>query len=226
MVRSGELQKRVSISVGLGLLILGGCTAVPSPRDADASSAAEQRPAAKQNSNGPLVDLNCVVDWIRNPKEAFHYSYSQLSQSHFIDQEADVTPQTIDGTVNSMSDGQTNPPEPVHAVRSNSDGWQSQVNHLSMGFGMPGSLMEGGLMSSEMVRQDAEKVNGYDATKYSVDTARLDPADRAILGTTSEKGTVWVTDEGCPVKIIMDTEAQARDGSVKKTHWEEAIVKK
>jgi len=43
------------------------------------------------------IDLNCVMDHIQNPPEAFHYSYHKQS-SNPVEEQADITPQTIDGS--------------------------------------------------------------------------------------------------------------------------------
>ena len=78
----------------------------------------------------------------------------------------------------------------------------------------------------------AKDVNRYDTVKYSIDTARGTATEQAlyksILGPGgAEKGTVWVISEGCPVRIILDEELHAKDGSLLgKTHYEEAMVKK
>jgi len=206
---------------GLVLLAMAGCHSAPSPRMQE-----EQKGGTAARNPAPLLNLNCVFDWIGKPTESFHYSYARHSESDSATQEADVSPQTLDGTFNITRGGQAYPPIPVHAVSSDSSGWQSAVGQLQMGFGMPASLMMANQMSPALVREGAEKVNGYDTVRYSVDTARLGAIDRGLLGTTSEKGTVWVTGPGCPVKIVMDTEAQGNNGTAERTHYEEAIVKK
>ena len=224
--KSGENahgRVRVAAVVGLVLLAMAGCHSSPSPKKVQEERKAAAAPA--QNP-APLLNLNCVFDWIGKPTESFHYSYARHSETDSATQEADVTPQTLDGTFNITRDGQANPPILVHAVSSDSSGWQSAVAQLQMGFGMPASLMMANQMSSALVREGAEKVNGYDTVRYSVDTARLGATERGLLGTTSEKGEVWVTGPGCPVKIVMDTEAQGNNGMASKTHYEEALVKK
>lgn len=60
--------------------------------------------AVALNTTGPGIDLNCVVDHIQNPPEAFHYSY-KWNGDRFLDQEVDVTPQTVDGTAKRNSSG-------------------------------------------------------------------------------------------------------------------------
>ncbi len=208
---------------GLIFLAMVGCHSKTSPTKAQeegkAASGAPHNPAA-------MVNLNCPFDWINKPTESFHYSYARKRGLDSATQEADVTPQTLDGTFNITSDGNANPPIVVHGVSSDTDGWRHAAAQLSMGFGMPSSLMMANKMSDELVREGSENMNGYDSVRYSVDTARLGVTDRTLLGTNSEKGTIWVTGPGCPVKIIMDTEAQGKGGAVVKTHYEEAIVKK
>jgi hypothetical protein len=75
-------------------------------------------------------------------------------------------------------------------------------------------------------------VNSYDTVKYSIDTARGSPTEQAlyksILGPGgSEKGAVWVTSQGCPVRIVLDEELFSQDGTLTgKSHYEEAMIKK
>jgi hypothetical protein len=85
--------------------------------------------------------------------------------------------------------------------------------------------------SSATVREGLEKVNGYDAIKYSIDTARGNDSEKSlyqsVLGTGGfQKGTAWVTAQGCPVKLVMDSELHGKDGSVEKIHYEVAMVRK
>jgi hypothetical protein len=86
--------------------------------------------------------------------------------------------------------------------------------------------------SSALKREGSESVNGYDTVRYSVDTARGDSAEqglyRATLGAGGfEKGDIWVTSKGCPVKLELDSEMHGRDGAViGKTHYSEAMVRK
>jgi hypothetical protein len=79
---------------------------------------------------------------------------------------------------------------------------------------------------------DGASVNGYRTIHYSIDTARFDSAERGILGPTLgpggfEKGDAWVTSDGCPAKLVLDSEMHNRDGSLLETiHYEESMVKK
>jgi len=219
----GKNERALMTVLGLVLLAMAGCHSSSSPTKMHEQQKAAGAPA---RNPAPLLNLNCVFDWIGKPTESFHYSYARRSESDSVTQEADVSPQTLDGTVNITNGGKAYPPIPAHALSSDSNAWQKAVGQLEMGFGMPSSLMMANKMSAALVREGAEKVNGYDTVRYSVDTARLGAIDRRLLGTASEKGTIWVTGPGCPVKIVMDTEAQGNNGIASKTHYEEAIVKK
>jgi hypothetical protein len=86
--------------------------------------------------------------------------------------------------------------------------------------------------TSAVVNSAAEKVNGYDATKYAIDTANASATEQGLFKSTlgpggSEKGTVWVTAQGCPVKLVLDEELHSKDGGLTgRAHYEEAMVKK
>jgi hypothetical protein len=184
------------------------------------------RPSTANNSagSGPDIDLNCVIDRIQNPTESFHYSYKKSGDNPVI-QNADVTPQTIDGSFTNGTFSNT-----VHGVRSDSDSW-----HLASGslMGVAGMSSTVALVNngSAMVKKEKGSVNGYDTIHYSIDTTRGDYAEAALYKTTLgdggfEKGDVWVTKEGCPVKLSINSETHLHNGQVDKVNYELAIVKK
>ena len=191
------------------------------------STAEGKQPApAAQKMNEPGIDLNCVATRLQNPPDAFHYSFKNNGNPEFVDDEADVTPQSIDGYFTTNTNDVTKPPinSKVHAVRSDADGWGMAAGSLG---GIMALAGVGDFISESAVRETTEEVNGYDTTRYSVDTTRGD-ADRVAIMLGSGgfiKGTVWVTSDGCPVKMTLDQESHHRDGSVAKNHFEEAIVK-
>jgi hypothetical protein len=177
--------------------------------------------AARESANRG-IDLDCVMEHIQNPKDSFHYSYKKDS-SNPVHEEADITPQSIDGSFTNGSGS-----HPVHGVKSDTQSWQGAWTGL---MGIAGMSSAVALVKSGSVIQSegAEKVNGYDTAKYSVDTSRADTAEqglyRATLGTGGfEKGTWWVTAEGCPVKLSLDSELHSNNGTVEKLHYEEAMV--
>jgi hypothetical protein len=226
----GPSLRETILAVGLTVLFLtaAGCNSAP-PQKAEQETTPAGAPA--QNPADPGIDLNCILDRIRNPADAFHYSYSWHGQSASVTQEVDVTPQILDGTVKSTRNGQANDPEPVHATRADSDGWRMQGNHLAMGIGFAGIFVPVDHSLYVRVREGAEKVNGYDTIRYSIDTARFSAADQASYDKMMGpgyflKGTVWVNGPGCPVKLFLDTGTRANDGTISKDHYEEAMVKK
>jgi hypothetical protein len=217
---------RISAVTGFVLFTATACNFGPSEKSRDA----EKPAAAAKNANGPEIDLNCVPDHLQNPPEAFHYSYHWTGDRH-LEQEVDVTGQTIDGTATSNNGGNGDFTDKIHAVRSDADGWRVAVGSLN--FGIAGLASGFALVnhSSATVREGSEQVNGYDTTKFTIDTARGDAAAQVLYKNTLgpggfEKGTVWVTSQGCPVKISFDDEIHANDGGVTKDHYEEAMIKK
>ena len=210
----------IYLATGFMLLVASGCnfgTPTKAPKEKGHAPAA-------QNTAGPGIDLNCVIDRIQNPPEVFHYSYRH-NGSNSVDEEADLTPQTIDGTFKNNDISRA-----FHGVRSDRDSWQGAQMSLMGISGMSSTVVLVG-NTSATVREGAEKVNGYDTIKYSIDTARGTAIENALYRSTLgsggfEKGTVWVTSQGCPVEISLDTEMHRNDGSVQKDHYEEAMIKK
>jgi hypothetical protein len=179
--------------------------------------------ATAQNASGPDIDLNCVVEHLQNPPESFHYSFHKTGDN-FLQEDADVTPQTIEGSF--KNDDFTNT---VRGVRSDEDSWHMAWGSL-MGIGSLASSFALVHSTSAEVREASESMNGYDTVRFSIDTSRATPEEAALYKSTLgaggfEKGMVWVTSAGCPVKITLDEEIAANDGSVSKTHYEEAMVK-
>jgi hypothetical protein len=102
-----------------------------------------------------------------------------------------------------------------------------------MAIGRMASLFATVRNTSAAVNEGPENgVNSYNTVKYSIDTARATASKKAlyksILGPGgSEKRNVWVTSQGCPLRIVLDEELHAKDGSLlHKVHYEEAMVKK
>src|SRR5262249_11533323 len=146
------------------------------------------------------IDLNCVMDRLQNPPEAFHYTYQKASDNP-VHEDVDVTPQSIDGTFQIG----TGSAMPVHGVHTDAASWRNAWSSLR-GIGGMASTIALVHSGSAIARDGAEKVSGYDTIKYSIDTACATDADRSLfestLGPTGfERGTIWATAEGCPIKI-------------------------
>ncbi len=206
------------------LLAVYGCGSRPSQRKAEENASPQNSASPASGPSGPNLDLNCVIDHIQNPPEAFHYSYKK-DGSNPVNQQADVTPQTIDGTILIAGN-----PREFHGVRTDQQSWQTAWSNL-MGIAGMSSTIALVNHSSAMVREGAENVNGYDTTRFSIDTARGSAAEAGLYRSTLgdggfEKGTVWVTSQGCPAKLSLDSEMHLRDGSVDKIHYEIEMIKK
>jgi hypothetical protein len=172
----------------------------------------------------PGIDLNCVYDHLQNPPESFHYRYKKDSTNP-VHQEADVTPQTIDGFRIQFDGSQ----QPLHATRADQQSWQGALAGLTGISGMSSTVALINHDSAMQRESDGGQVNGYSTIHYSIDTARFNETERQMLLKPGdfEKGDAWVTSEGCPVKLTLDSELHRNDGSlIEKLHYEEEMVKK
>jgi hypothetical protein len=215
-------EVRKCIAVLLAFILLSGCNSAPSKTVDLTSESTQKSVGTAKNGAGPDIDLNCVINHIQNPPESFHYAFKAVSDNPW-EEEAEVTPQQIDG---SFSNNSLPAPQQFH-------GTPREASSNLMAIGRMASLFATVRNTSAVVNEGQEKgVNGYDTVKYSIDTARGTATEqslyKSILGPGgSEKGTVWVTSQGCPVRIVLDEELHAKDGSqLGKAHYEEAMVRK
>lgn len=204
------------------VLMTAGCKLGHLSTEDDKKPAAQSRGTASDGkASNPGWDLNCVYERLQNPPDSFHYSYKHNE----IAWEADVTPNTIDGT-RTAPEGV----RPIHGVRSDTDSWHGAWTNLSTISGMSSTFALIRNADSNL-REGTESVNGFDTVRYSVDTTRSGSVEaglyRATLGPGGfEKGTVWVTAQGCPVKFALDAEMRLNDGRTEHDHYEEAIIRK
>jgi len=205
----------------LALLLIGaGC------KSSAKGTSLDEKPSGTLNAGNANINMNCLGDRLENPPEAFHYSYKWQSGTDSVDKEADVTPQSMEITINDKTGAHS-----FHGIRSDDTSWNRAILDLS-GSGMTAMNARVAFIkdNSAITRVDAEKVNGYDATKYSIDTTAANASDKqtyaAMFGSSSyEKGTIWATEDGCPVQLILD-EASQRSNSVDAAHFEIAMVRK
>ena len=214
------VRQLVLVNIALSMYLISACHSSKTP---DTKVSSKQSAAAPQNSTGPDIDLNCVISHLQNPPESFHYSFKDESDNPW-SEEADVTPQMING---SFKSNYMPAPVPLH------DTPQDMPHKYQWAIGRMASLFALVHSSSAEVNEGPEKgVNGYDTTKFSIDTARATAEEQGLYTATLgpggfEKGTVWVTSDGCPVKVVMDEEMHSKDGKVSgKAHYEEAMVRK
>jgi hypothetical protein len=186
----------------------------------------DEKPSGTLNAGNANINMNCLGDRLENPPEAFHYFYRWQSGTDSVDKEADIAPQSIEITINDKTGAHS-----FHGLRSDSTSWNRAILNLS-GSGMTAMIARVAFLkdNSATTRVDAEKINGYDTTKYSIDTRAANVADEqtytAMFGSSSyEKGTIWATDDGCPVQLVLD-EASQWSNSVDTAHFEIAMVRK
>src|SRR5579859_2077478 len=203
--------------VALALLVASGCTSGAKSGGADTQDA---------NGAGAHINVGCMLDHVEKPSEAFHYSYKYASTSTWANYEADVTPTSIDGITKDPMGSR-----PVHAARSDSDGWDGAVLALSsLTFTALTGRLAGLDGTSAIASQGVEQVNGYSATKYAIDTAHANASDQKTIETlfgpgSYDKGTVWMGQDGCAVKVMLD-EGWPIDNRIEKRHYEIARIKK
>lgn len=221
-----HLPKLFKVAILIATLVFASAcnSGSSSGKKVDEQGAGQARKDMGAADSGPGIVLNCVYDHLQNPPESFHYLYKKAATNP-VHQEADVTPQSIDG-FRTQFDGTQ---QPIHATRSDQQSWQGALAGLT-GIGGMSSTVAIINHSSAMQREpDSGQVNGYSTIHYSIDTARFSDTERGMLLAPGdfEKGDAWVTSAGCPVKLSLDSELHRKDGSlIEKLHYEEAIVKK
>ncbi len=227
-------MRRIALPVIGAILAASACSTNSSSKtavekEAGGTSAAEKKTVAAPAGADPRINLDCIYSHLQKPPESFHYVYKKdTSSGSPVDQEADITPQTIDGS-REEPDGSS---QALHAVSSDPQSWQAALAGLTGISGMSSAIALIHNNSAIQRETDGGPLNGYQTIHYSIDTARWDATTRQILGGTQgpggfEKGDAWVTAEGCPVKLVLDAEMHNNDGTLlDKVHYEEAMIKK
>ena len=221
------------ITTLLSILLGTACTSKPESKSIRTDAAQPEtlkaggKNAVSQASADPGIDLNCVYDRLQNPTEPFSYSFAKdTSDGQHLSQEADVTPQSIDGRSRSIGSEHA---VSFQAMRSKPEDWQAAMTHLTAIAGMSSTIALVNHNSAMKLESDGRNTNGYDTIHYSIDTARFDATESRMLLSPgdSEKGDAWVTSAGCPVKLVLDSELHRRDGTlIDKIHYDENMVKK
>jgi hypothetical protein len=219
-------------ALAVAMVGAAACNSGSSTKKVQSGEAAAARAEASGAAHNPApnIDLNCVVARLQSPPDSFHYSYKMTEPTRAVDEEADVTPQMIDGFIQNTMGGAGSTPmtSKIHALRSDDSNWRIATGSFgnsvaAMALGIALMYHSPAVAASE----GADTVNGYSATKYSFDTDRGSLAENAImLGQGgSLKGTIWALPDGCPVKMILDQESHSGN-QVEKDHYEENMVKK
>src|SRR5579885_309258 len=152
-------------SLAASLLSAPGCTS-KSGSGTEKDKETGQRspvPVVRQPNPDPRIDLNCVYSRLQKPSESFHYVYKKDSSDGFkVDQEADLTPQTVDG-FRLQPDGSQ---QPLHAVSSDPSGWQAALAGLTGNSGRSGTVSTFNNTSAMQRESDGGQVNGYQTIHY------------------------------------------------------------
>ena len=175
---------------------------------------------ASPGASGTHIDVMCIGDRINNPPEAFHYSFKYTDASGSVDKEADITPRAMNIIVRDASGRHS-----YHGDRSDDASWSGAVLDLSS-LNLTGMAARLGSLNgtSAISSQGSERVNGYSTTRVALDTAGANASDQnkftILFGQGSfDRGTAWVGEDGCVVKLVLD-EAVSIDGGIEKRHYE------
>jgi hypothetical protein len=216
--RNSVFERAQRVAIAAALLGSFACTSKSALKNDKESGTA---------SNVTNIDVLCIGDRINSPTEPFHYSFKYDGSFGPVEKEADITPQTMEITIKDKSGSHS-----FHGVRSDEQSWNSAVLDLSnLSITAMSSRLSSLNGTSAIVQNGPEAMNGYSATKYTIDTANANAADKrrweALFGQGSfEKGTAWIPADGCAVKLLLDEGMWQSGGSIAKTHYEMAMVKK
>ena len=185
--------------------------------------------SASADSSGTSSPINvmCIGDRINSPTESFHYSYKYTDASGSVNKQADITTQAMDITIQDQSGSHA-----YHGVRSDENSWNNAVLDLSnLNVTVMSTRLDLLREGAAMKRQGSETVNGYQATKYVIDTTDGSSSDQVQFQTlfgkgAFDKGTAWMASDGCAARLLLDEGLWQRDGSIKQTHYEISRIKK
>lgn len=127
-----------------------------------------------------------------------------------------------------VADGFVEVVQASHYVRSNDHDWNMGVSTVAQG-GTPWGLF---IYKPPVTKVGTETVSGYDTTKYAVDSthqSQLEKSPGLIGGQLKDYnivGTAWVAKQGaCVLQYQIDYEEDAKDGTVRKVHYEGSVTK-
>ena len=220
-----RVSRHVALAAtGLLFLVASGCSSSPTPKGRENTASPSQASASPAGSSGmPRPTLGCYADRTLNAPAPFHLSWKLDEGNQHSDWEADVTANTIDGTWTSSSGTRK-----IHGVRSGVSSWQTAFTTFP--FGSESGHFRMYSNTSAMTSQGRESVNGYDTTKYSIDTSRAGPMDAQVIHMAMgakgyAKGAAWADTEGCVVQFILDEAYQQPDGSLDIEHRDVSMTK-
>jgi len=215
----------ITCATGLLLAIMSGCSSNKVNGSSAGSNAVNQPDGRTFQPTGAAI---CLQKMIKEPPNPFHLSFTEKSsdgQSSSV--EGDVTSALVNYKLRESSNGNTTAKE-KHWARN-------QLTELEIDFAIMGPVpWHGELAPVQSTAKPAgsERVNGYNTTKYSFDSA-LEPLPEkstflALLRAKDYriKGAAWTTnDTGCLVKWAVDLHQDGKDGNAKETYYEGNVTK-
>lgn len=234
----------------LAAFSLTGCRGKSSAKEkAESNSARVNNPLARQFDGGSY----CVQTLTQGPppSQALHFSNKVAeSDGSAKDFEADLSGDTLDQTISerhpatdmdrelaklpgatpiAFHEGFAENTHTNHYNRADKAAWASGGNGMALG-GTPWGLF---IAKPNVTQVGSETVNGYETTKYAIDTSHQSQLDKTPLLMSGQlkdyniTGTAWVLkDANCVLQYNIDFEQDEKDGTVKKTHYEGAVTKK
>ena len=224
----------------LAAFILAGCKTRPSTK----VEAAKTEGSVK---SAPVGGTYCLQSYAQGPPPAgrVHFSYKESeSDGTLKDYEGDLLGDNIDSTVHEkrpandidremasdkglhappIVDGFVETNRSLHSTRNDVSGWSMGSGGQVLAF-TPWGLF---IAKPVVTQVGTENIAGSEAAKYSVDTSQqsqLDKVPMTLAGGLKDytiKGTAWVDPkQQCILQYDINYEAVAKDGNVKKTHYE------
>jgi len=122
-----------------------------------------------------------------------------------------------------IADGYSDLVQTNHYTRSDSHDWGMGVTSVAQG-ATPWGLF---IQKPNVTQVGTETIGGFETNKYAVDTthqSQLEKSAGLMAGQLKDyniTGTAWVAkDLGCVLQYQIDYEEDAKDGSVRKVHYE------
>ncbi len=221
MLQDRWTKHALSLVINCVVIAATACTsgnAAKSGNDNDAG--------ARSGGSDTHLDILCIADRLNNPPEPFHYSYIYSDAKGSVDDEADVTLQSMDITIKGNSGSHT-----FHGVRSNENSWNNAVLALShLNFTAMSARLDSLNGTSAITQKGRESVNGYDTTKYAIDTTAANSSDRqqyeTLFGKGAwQKGTIWMAPDGCAAKLNL-AEVILQGDVLNQVHYDIVRVKR
>src|SRR6266851_1617283 len=96
--RSYSVRRRSLLFMGLAVVTISACNSGSASKNAGGRTV-----EAGSNKKDAHVDVMCIGDRINNPPESLHYSYKYTDANRWVEDEAEITPQSMDITIKDKS---------------------------------------------------------------------------------------------------------------------------